>query len=64
MASVAEILERHKATLMAIPGVVGVSPGPDRIIVYVESENVIYRIPAMLEGVPLFTVVVGKVRPL
>jgi hypothetical protein len=62
--SVAEVLERHRPTLMAIQGVVGTSYTTDRIIVYVESENIIYRIPTMLEGVPLFTVVVGKVRPL
>jgi hypothetical protein len=62
--SVAEILERHRATLMAIQGVVGVSPGPDRIIVYVENEFVIPKVPIILEGVPIIVVVTGRVVPL
>jgi len=62
--SVRLVKERHEASLLAIPGVVGVGLSGDRIIVYITSPDVVGRIPTVLEGVPILTVVTGPVRRL
>jgi hypothetical protein len=49
---------------MAIPGVVGVSRRADRIIVYVESEEVAPKVPSSVANTPIQVVVVGKLKPL
>jgi len=59
--AVIEVRKKYEAWLLTIPGVVGVSATPHEIIVYVESEQVIPRLPKQLEGVPVVPRVVGKI---
>jgi len=47
--------------LLKLPGVVGVSHKNPEIIIYVESEEHARAVPKILAGVPVRTVVVGKV---
>jgi len=64
MATVASVRAKYEADLLLIPGVVGVGEGRDRIIVYVRDEDAVRRVPSSLEGVPVFVVVTGELRPL
>jgi hypothetical protein len=62
--SVSEVVSKYQSYIMSIPGVVGISPGVDRIIVYVRAEADSYYVPKVLEGIPVQVVVVGEFRPL
>jgi hypothetical protein len=59
-----EVALKYQTYIMSLPGVVGVSYGVDRIIVYVRTEADAYKVPKALEGFPVQTVVVGELRPL
>ena len=54
--------EATAAELLRIPGVVGVSFYPDRVVVYVRSEEDAYRVPLSVRGLPVQIVVVGEVK--
>ena len=54
----------HRGELMALPGVVGVGWGADRVIVYVKTEADAAVIPMALDGVPVQVVVAGEIKPL
>jgi hypothetical protein len=65
--NVAAVQDRHTADLMAIPGVVGTATGPDangNIAVMVMTEHALGagRLPATVEGVPVFEEVTGKLK--
>jgi flagellar biosynthesis protein FlhB len=62
--SINEVALKYQASLMSIPGVVGVSYGTDRIIVYVKTEADASGIPMVLDGVPVQVVVAGEIKPL
>lgn len=68
-ASIQEVKAKHEARLMATPGVVSVgigrdSDGRDVIIVGLERERPETRrsLPEVLEGYPVRTQVVGRIR--
>jgi len=60
--SVADVFEKAKRVLLRIDGVVGVSVRDGRLVVFVESEEDVYKVPRVFEGVPVDVVVVGRVR--
>lgn len=55
---------KYENALLATSGVVGVGYTNDKIMVYVENEYVIPRIPQTLDGVPVQVVVTGSIRTL
>lgn len=57
---------RYEASLLAIPGVVGVAADlrDNAIIAYVESVADCERVPRRIEGFPVRCEVVGRIRPL
>ncbi len=64
---VAVVQERHTAELMSIPGVVGTATGLNAngdVAIMVMTENALGagRLPAMIEGVPVFEEVTGKIK--
>ena len=65
--AVADIQERHTNDLMAIPGVVGTATSVDAngnlaVMVMTEHELGAGRLPASVDGVPVFEEVTGKIR--
>ena len=67
VAAVANVQERHTADLMSIAGVVGTATGFDengRLGVMVMTEHALGagRLPASLDGVPVFEEVTGRIR--
>ena len=67
-ASALEIKARHEATLLALPGVVGVGVGrrggEPVIAVFTSTGEVPAGLPTDLEGVPISVVDVGELSPL
>ena len=57
----ADVLTHHRATLLAIPGVVGVALGNEGIVVYVTDAEAATRVPPQLDGVPLVPTVTGQI---
>jgi len=55
--------EDFKRRFLPLKGVVGVSRGARRIIVYVESREVASSIPREWQGFPVEVVVVGRIAP-
>ena len=65
--AVATVQERHTADLMGIPGVVGTATSVDAdgnlaVMVMTEHELGAGRLPASVEGIPVFEEVTGKIR--
>ena len=65
--AVATVQERHTADLMGIPGVVGTATSVDadgNLAVMVMTEQALGagRLPASVEGIPVFEEVTGKIR--
>lgn len=65
--AVADVQERHTTDLMSVPGVVGTATSVDEnghLAVMVMTEHALGagRLPASVEGVPVFEEVTGKIR--
>lgn len=60
MVSVIEAASAARVEFLGKAGVVGVSYGTDRIIVYVESAEYAYTIPSVYYGYPVEVRVSGK----
>jgi len=65
--AIAAVQDRHTADLMSIPGVVGTATGLDAngdlaIMVMTEHPIGVGRLPATLDGVPVFEEVTGRIR--
>ena len=60
MPSPVEVKNRWERILTSIPGVVGVAAEDDKIVVFVEREDV--QVPANLEGVPVVKRVTDRIR--
>jgi len=65
--SVADVQERHTANLMSIPGVVGTATAVDAsgaLAVMVMTEHALGagRLPASIDGVPVFEEVTGRIK--
>jgi len=65
--AVAAVQDRHTTDLMAIPGVVGTATGLDAngdvaIMVMTEHPIGVGRLPATLDGVPVFEEVTGRIK--
>jgi hypothetical protein len=56
-----EVLESAKREFLQLPGVVAVSGRDNTIIVYVETEDDVRRIPSTYRGYPVVTRVVGRI---
>jgi len=59
LADAYSVKAKYEMTLLKTKGVIGVGALPDKIIVYVESEEV--SVPATLDGIPVEKKVIGKV---
>lgn len=64
--TVIDVKNRYEASLMSIPGVVGVFADVARntIVVLVESPEVCANVPSRIEGYPVECRVTGRVRSL
>jgi hypothetical protein len=67
--SAAVILERHRAQLHALPGVLGVAlgqtvTGDDAIVVFLSDASAAANVPSEIEGTPVETVVTGPIDAL
>jgi hypothetical protein len=65
--NIAAAQDRHTTELMAIPGVVGTATGPNEngelaIMVMTEHALGAGRLPATLEGIPVFEEVTGRIK--